>query len=183
MIMQALGIVELNSIASGIETTDAMLKAAQVELVTAQAICAGKYMILLQGDVAAMKSALQAGEEIAGSHLVNLQMIANLDPAVFTALMGAGEVVDGQAVGVIETFSVVTCVTASDTAVKASDISLIEIRLARGLGGKAFVVFAGEVSSVKAALDAAIEAHNDDGMIFKTVLVPQLHKDVLNAIM
>ena len=76
--MQALGIVELNSIASGIETADAMLKAAQVELVTAQAICAGKYMILLQGDVAAMKSALQAGEEIAGSHLVNLQMIANL---------------------------------------------------------------------------------------------------------
>lgn len=181
--MQALGIIELNSIASGIETADAMLKAADVSLISAMAICAGKYMILLQGDVAAMKSAMEAGEEVAGRHCVNAKMIANLDPAVFTALMGAGEVEDGQAVGVIETFSVVTCVLASDTAVKASDVSLIEVRLARGLGGKAFVVFSGEVSSVQAALDAAIEEHQDEGMIFKTVLVPQLHKDVLNAIM
>ena len=39
--MNALGMIELTSIPAGVQAGDAMLKAAAVELVTAQPVCAG----------------------------------------------------------------------------------------------------------------------------------------------
>jgi microcompartment protein CcmL/EutN len=41
MQMRAVGLIELNSIAAGIDVADAMLKSAQVELVLARTICSG----------------------------------------------------------------------------------------------------------------------------------------------
>ena len=52
--MNALGMIELNNIPKGIEAADAMLKAAEVELTTAQAVCAGKYIAIVSGEVAAV---------------------------------------------------------------------------------------------------------------------------------
>lgn len=181
--MKALGIVELNSIASGIEAADAMLKCADVTLLSAHAICAGKYMVLIQGDVAAVKSSLEAGVEIAAENLVNDKMIANLHPQVFSALLGAGEINEAQAVGIIETFSVATCITAADVAVKTSDVTLLEIRLARGLGGKAFAIINGDVAAVRSSVESAVNQHKEEGMIAKSVVIPSLHKDLLDAIM
>ena len=43
----AIGMIELSSIARGIETGDFMLKAAQVELNRASTVCPGKYMIII----------------------------------------------------------------------------------------------------------------------------------------
>ncbi|MBO5520268.1 MAG: BMC domain-containing protein, partial [Eubacterium sp.] len=63
--MNALGMVEIQSIPAGIEAGDFMLKAASVDLVTAQAVCAGKYIVIVTGDVAAVRSSVQAGEEAA----------------------------------------------------------------------------------------------------------------------
>ena len=44
---KAIGLVEIKSIPIGIETADEMLKAANVELIMANPICPGKYMILI----------------------------------------------------------------------------------------------------------------------------------------
>ena len=49
---QAIGIVELKSIAKGIEATDAALKSAGVKLVSAHPSCPGKYEIILTGGIA-----------------------------------------------------------------------------------------------------------------------------------
>ena len=46
---------------------------------------------------------------------------------------------------------------AADEAVKTAQITLIEVRLARALGGKAFALFTGEVSAVRAAINAAVK--------------------------
>ena len=40
--MKALGMIEIQSIPAGVEAGDQMLKTASVELVAAQAVCAGK---------------------------------------------------------------------------------------------------------------------------------------------
>lgn len=50
--MDALGVIELNSVAAGIEAGDAMLKAANVSLLSAQPVCCGKYIVMVQGGVA-----------------------------------------------------------------------------------------------------------------------------------
>jgi microcompartment protein CcmL/EutN len=59
--MNAVGLIELNSIASGFEVTDAMLKAADVELIVSRTICSGKYMVIVGGEVAAVRSAVDSG--------------------------------------------------------------------------------------------------------------------------
>ena len=51
----AVGIVEVSSIAMGYEVQDAMLKAANVELLVARTICSGKYLVAVGGDVAAVR--------------------------------------------------------------------------------------------------------------------------------
>jgi len=57
----AIGLLELTSVAKGVEATDIMLKAADVELLGSRSICSGKYMVLVRGDVAACTSSVQAG--------------------------------------------------------------------------------------------------------------------------
>lgn len=54
--MIALGMVELNSIPKGIEAADAMLKAADVQLTAAHSVCAGKYIAVVSGEVAAVRA-------------------------------------------------------------------------------------------------------------------------------
>lgn len=180
--MDALGMIEVNSIAAGIEAGDAMLKAAEVTLVCSQPVCAGKYIILVQGDVSAVKSSTEVGAEISKEALVNKMVIPNVHSQVFTALSCASEIDGNNAIGVIETFSLTTCILASDTAVKAADIKLIEIRLGRGLGGKSFVIMTGDVSAVRFSVESAVKAHGDEGMIARTVVIPSPHSDLLQAI-
>ena len=59
--MEAIGILESNSIAKGIEAADAVLKAADTALLYAKPVCPGKYTILFYGDVAAGVLSLDVG--------------------------------------------------------------------------------------------------------------------------
>jgi len=180
--MQALGIIETNSIAVGIAAGDAMLKTAHVDLISAQLVCAGKYIIIIKGDVAAVKASIEKGRQTAASALVNDILIANLHPDVYRGLCAATMDIQGNAIGIIETFSIATCVRLADAVVKAADITLIEIRLGRGLGGKSFVIYSGDVSAVEAATSTAKNTKNDD-LILNAVVIPSIHKDMLNALM
>ena len=78
----ALGMVETNSIPKGIEAGDAMLKAAEVNLGAAQTACAGKYIVIVTGDVAAVKASVEAGRETAAETLVDSMIIPNVDAQV-----------------------------------------------------------------------------------------------------
>ena len=68
--MGAIGMNEIMSIPTGILACDAMLKAAEVELVSAGCVCAGKYYIVVAGEVAAVRSAVEAGREVAENLLI-----------------------------------------------------------------------------------------------------------------
>ena len=59
----AIGLIEFNSIASGILATDAMAKKADVTVVDSRGICPGKYIVLITGDVEAVDRSLEAGLE------------------------------------------------------------------------------------------------------------------------
>lgn len=67
---KSIGLLELKSIPVGIETADAVLKAANVELLTATPTCPGKYVIIICGAVGAVKSAMESGRQTAGIYLV-----------------------------------------------------------------------------------------------------------------
>ena len=181
--MESLGMIELNSIARGIEAGDAIIKTANVKLVGAYASCPGKYVVMVRGQVAAVKSAIEVGAKTAGKSLVNDIIIANIHPQVFSALSSTSEFESKGSVGIIETYSLATAVLVSDAAVKAANVDLIEIRLGRGLGGKAFIVLTGDVSSVKAAVEAAVVANKEDGMIAYTAVIPRISKEILRTLL
>lgn len=181
--MTAIGVVETNSIPLGVLAGDAMVKTAAVELVTAQTACAGKYIVMVSGDVAAVRAAVIAGAEGAGASLVDRLVIPNVDERVIVAMSGAPAVDTAQAVGVIETFSLASTIAAADIAVKTAEVELIEVRLGRGMGGKSFLVFTGEVAAVTAA-SRAIEANEDSrGLIGSSVVIPSPHMDMVKALL
>ncbi len=181
--MDSLGMIELNSIARGIEAGDAILKTANVKLVGAYASCPGKYVVMIRGEVSAVRSAIQVGAVTAGKSLVNDIIIANIHHQVFSALSATTDIEAKGSLGIIETYSLATAVLVSDAAVKAANIELLEIRLGRGLGGKAFTVLTGDVSSCRAAVEAAIEANQEDGMIAHTAVIPRINKDMLKTLL
>lgn len=65
---QALGMIETKGLVAQFEATDAMLKAANIELVGWEKVGSGHVCVFIRGDVAAVKAATEAGAT-AGSHL------------------------------------------------------------------------------------------------------------------
>ena len=61
MVQQALGMVETRGLVAAIEAADAMLKAANVELVGTEKIGSGLVSVMVRGDVGAVKAATEAG--------------------------------------------------------------------------------------------------------------------------
>ena len=57
----ALGLVETLGLAAGVEAADAMVKAANVTIVARQQVGGGLVAILIEGDVGAVKAAVDAG--------------------------------------------------------------------------------------------------------------------------
>ena len=64
--LKSIGMIELNSIARAVETADVMMKAAEVGLVFSKPVCPGKFIIMISGDVGAVKASIAAGLDIAG---------------------------------------------------------------------------------------------------------------------
>ena len=61
MAKEALGIIETRGLAPSIEAADAMVKAAQVELIGKVQIGGGLVAVMVRGDVGAVKAAVDAG--------------------------------------------------------------------------------------------------------------------------
>lgn len=174
----AIGLVETNSIALGIKAADAMLKTAFVELIQAGAASPGKYIAVVAGDVAAVQAAVAAGVQVAEASLLDSLVIPNLHPQVYPAIKGEARVAAVAAVAVIETFTVAGAVKAADAAVKAASVELLEVRLARGLGGKGYLTLTGDVGSVQAAAEAAERAAGEGGGHLATAVIPAPHADL-----
>ncbi len=180
--MGAIGMNEVMSIPAGIQACDAMLKAAEVELISAGCVCAGKYYIVVAGEVAAVRSSIEAGREVAESLLIDSMVIPNVDPQVAPAISACTMVDRLQALGIMETYSLCAAVQAADAAAKAAEVELLEVRLGRGLGGKSFILLTGEVAAVQSSIKAAEALEETKGLMAKSAVIPSPHPDMLKAI-
>ena len=61
MAQEALGMIETRGLVAAIEAADAMVKAANVELIGTEKIGSGLVSVMVRGDVGAVKSAVEAG--------------------------------------------------------------------------------------------------------------------------
>ena len=181
--IQAVGMIEFNSIAVGIESADRMVKAAQVEPLMLKTICPGKFVVAVHSDVAAVQASIEAGMAAGIDTVVDSFVIPNIDPAVISAIMNAIANPRGNALGVIETFSAASCIVAADTAVKTADVDLIEVRIAMGVGGKAFCTLSGDVGPVEMSVAAGSAAAAEKGLLVRKTVIPSIADQVLRHIM
>lgn len=177
--MNSIGLVELSSIAAGFEVADTMLKTSEVELLVMRSICSGKFIVLVGGDVAAVRASVDAGEVTGFGTVVDTFVIPNVHKDIFPAISGTNQVDNLEALGIIESFSVASLIEAADAAVKAARVQLIEIRLAMALGGKAFVTMTGEVAAVRAAVEAGAAVCSQRGLLTNKVVIPNPKKELL----
>ena len=85
---QALGIIETQGLTAVLEATDSMLKAANVTLVGKEKIGAAYVTVIVRGDVASVKAAVEAGRKAVGDlgKLIAAHVIARPHPDL-TALL------------------------------------------------------------------------------------------------
>lgn len=178
----AIGGVELSSMAKGFETTDAMLKAASVEILLARTMCPGKYAVIVAGDVGDVRAAVDAGVAKAAEAHVDHFLIPNLHPDIFPAISAVNVPGELKALGIVETFSIASLVEAADAAVKSANIRLVEIRLAMALGGKAFVSFTGSVADCETAAEVAARSAGEKGLLVQKVVIAQPRPELLTEL-
>ena len=170
---QAIGILELSSIAAGYQVQDGMLKAAEVELLVARTICPGKYIIVVGGKVAAVKASMDTGQRLASGFQVDELFLSSVDSRVFPALTGCVALPDTRrrALGIIETFSSSRIVQAADAAVKAANVTLFRVHIAMAVGGKGFLLLCGDVGAVKAAVASGVDTIKPEGVLVNQVVI------------
>lgn len=176
--LQALGMIEFNSIAAGIAASDRMVKAAGVTPLYLKTICPGKFIAAVHGQVAEVESSIEAGKADAPDTVVDHFVIPRISPEVVAAMSGTNTGIHGPALGIIETFSAPSAILAADHAGKAANIFLSEVRIAMGLGGKAFCTFTGEVAAVESAVEAGADSVKESGLLVRREVIPALDSQV-----
>lgn len=172
----AIALLEFSSIAAGIEAGDAMVKRAPVSKLHAGTVQPGNYLVLVAGDVASVEEAVAAGTEVGQAEVRDLLFLPNVHPDVVTALSGQRQQAAEDALGIIETVTVASAILAADAGVKGAEVSLLQLRLADGLGGKGLVYFHGLLADVETAV--SLSATIAQNQLVRQMVIPQLHAEM-----
>ena len=174
----AIALLELDSIARGALTGDAMVKRAPIEMLRCGTVQPGKYLVLVGGTVGDVEESFAEGLRVAGDRLLDRLFLPEVHAQVHDAVLGARRAETDDALGVIETSTVAATVHAADAGVKGAEVMVKEVRLADGLGGKGIVLFTGKVADVQAAIaigTGVLAEHRCE--VFQTV-IPALHAEM-----
>jgi microcompartment protein CcmL/EutN len=178
---EALALLEVASIARGVVVADAVAKRAAVQLLFCEPVSPGKYLILFAGGVAEVEESQAAGALAAGEALLDRlflpQAHAQLLPAIRAGPAGFTHEAAEETAGLLELHSVAAALRAADAACKTAEVRLQLLHLARGIGGKAWFILRGDLTSVEAAVLAATEAAGE-GLLAGAEVIARPHGDL-----
>ncbi|MBA3534650.1 MAG: BMC domain-containing protein [Ardenticatenales bacterium] len=183
--MNAIALLEFETVTRGLVTADAIVKRAPLALLRCGTVHPGHYLILIGGDEGAVEEALIAGREVGGDELRDIVHLPNVHADVLASLAGVRRPAPPESLGIIETATVPAAIAAADAALKGVDVALIELRLADGLHGKGIVLLGGALTEVEAAVELALGAlTTGDQLVSSAVLTrvaPELVKEFTAA--
>nr|NQU89551.1 BMC domain-containing protein [Bacteroidota bacterium] len=173
-----LGALEFSSIAVGFTAMDEMVKIAPITIIDARTISSGKYLIIFTGDVASVEYAFRRGSDIGMDYIVDSLFLPQVHEDVISAIGTTLQTGQWDAIGIIETSSVISSIEAADSAAKEAEVQIIEIRLADGFGGKSYVKMSGTLTDVQSSMASGIvKAKAKDTLVMDTI-IPQPHKEI-----
>lgn len=183
MSYHAIGLIESTSIAQGIAAADAMVKTSNVKILISKSICPGKYIVMIGGDVAAVRQSVEVGAALSPDVIVDSFVIPNIHPSVLPAISGGTYIDTIAAISVIETYSVAATIEATDAAVKTAQVNPIRMHLAFGIGGKSYVILTGEIADITAATEAGAIIAGDKGFLVSKTIIPRPHQQLIDQLL
>lgn len=184
---EALGLIETLGMIPAIYGADAMLKAANVELISYENVGSTLVTIMVKGDVAAVRASVDAGARAAAE--VGKLTAQNVMPR---PIRGVSEIVNAHAVeddpedgvkprpkalGMIETFGVVYLMEACDAMIKTADVEYIGYE--NVASGYCSVLVQGDVAACKSAVAAGVKAVEEmHGNLYSSCVIPTPHQDL-----
>lgn len=180
---KAIGMVEYKTVSAGVTAADAMVKTAQVDIIEAQTVCPGKYIAVISGELSAVRAAVDTAKNNYGMHLINSFVLGNPHESIFPAIYGAADVSGISALGILETYDAASIIVAADIAAKTAIVTLIELRIARGMCGKSYMMLTGEVAAVEAAIEKAKKEAGEDGMYLDSTVIARPDEKICRAIL
>lgn len=170
---KAIGMVEFVTVSAGMTGADTMIKTAEIEIIESATVCPGKYMVIISGELSAVKASVEAAKAIKPDKVIDSFVLGNPHEDIFPAIYGATPPEDVEALGIVESFSAATAIVAADEAAKTALVKLVELRLARGMCGKSYLLLTGSVSAVTASIEKAQLAANERGMFLDSSVIPR----------
>lgn len=169
---KSIGMVEYKTVSSGMRAADRMVKTAEVDILEAGTVCPGKYLVLISGELSAVRAAVDAAATHDPEPLIDSFVLGAPHESIFKALYGTVDVGEPEALGVLETFSSSAAIVAADAAAKTAMVDLIELRLARGMCGKSYLLLTGGIAAVQAAIERAQAGAGEGGMFLDSAVIP-----------
>jgi microcompartment protein CcmL/EutN len=179
---EALGILELTSIARGWRVLDDMVKRAPAQVHTARPISSGKFLIFIAGPLAVVEEAMDAGRKRAARDIAGDLLLSRCHSAVWAALSADLATPPIDALGVVESLSIADTVQGADAAVKAARVQLVALRLGQGIDGKGYFAVTGPLSEVEAAIDDATQRMRAQHII-ELELLARPHDEMTRALL
>jgi len=179
----AIAIAEFVTVSAGISAADTMAKTAEIDILEAQAVCPGKYLIVIAGLLSAVSAAVEAARGLHGSRMISAHILGNPHEGLLGAFYGTAKIEQIRALGVFETFDAATMIFAADAAAKTAIVDLIEIRLAKGMCGKSYATMTGEIAAITAAIDRAAAEAAKSGMHLDSAIIANPDKKLSKFLM
>lgn len=179
----AIGMIEFKTISAGITATDQMVKTAEVKLIEAQATCPGKYISLVSGELSAVKASVERAKATRPEEYIDSFVLGNPDDSIFPAIYGSAQIENPRALGILETYDASAIIVAADVAAKTAIVKLIELRIAKGLCGKSYMLITGEVAACEAAIEKAKMSVADSGMFLDSSVIANPDKQLWENIL
>ena len=180
---KAIGMVEYKTVSSGVTAADAMVKTAEVDIIEAQTVCPGKYIAVISGELSGVRAAVLTANVSYAAHLINSFVLGNPHESIFPAIYGAAAVEQVSALGILETYDASSIIVAADIAAKTAIVTLIELRIARGMCGKSYLMLTGEVAAVEAAIEKAKREIGADGMYLDSSVIAHPDEKIWRAVL
>ena len=177
--IDCIGSFEYRSVAKGLAAADKMLKSSNVDLIFSAVLCPGKYLAMVAGDISSVQEAertLHNGEE---EFILSSVVLTDVHPQVFPALTGTSRFSKLDSLGVLETMDTISAVQAADKIAKSAKVDLLEIRLARGMGGKGVVFFSGELANVEEGMKNGQAAIAGSGALIAYSIISNARPEIL----
>lgn len=183
MTTEVLSAIEFNSIAVGIKALDEMVKAAPIHILRSVTMSPGKFIIVFCGDVASVEFSFKKGLETGGEHVIDKLYLPFVHADVVAAMTSTIEPDMWDALGILETNTIVSCIEAADIAVKTSAVKLIEIRLTSGYGGKSYVKMLGSLDEVTTGMQASVDFVTGKQVYCIHTIIAQPHEEIKDVVM